>query len=165
MLVTLIVLAASRSGRLQAIMSSNTRDRDLAFQAAEAALLDAETRLPGFHANNFQPGVALAGLIDRSTASTELKVAASTADYWVSPLTPCPMAARAIAGSTPTARSTAASRSRAARRSRAWTSSPLRDRIPGHSRAFGRLHGTQDPLPLPHHRTRGRCFIRDAQAG
>ena len=84
-LVTLIVLAASRSGRLQAIMSSNTRDRDLAFQAAEAALLDAETRLPGFHADNFQPGVALAGLIDRSTASTELKVAASTADYWVSP--------------------------------------------------------------------------------
>jgi type IV pilus assembly protein PilX len=84
-LLTLIVLAASSFGRLQGIMSSNTRDRDLAFQAAEAALVDAELRLNAFHANNFRSSVVLAGLIDRSVASTALKVAASTADYWVNP--------------------------------------------------------------------------------
>jgi len=84
-LITLVVLAASRSGRLQAVMSSNTRDRDLAFQAAEAALLDAELRLPDFHRDYFNSHVVLAGLIDRSAASTELRAAASTADYWVSP--------------------------------------------------------------------------------
>lgn len=83
-MVTLIVLAASRVGRLQTVMSNNARDRDLAFQAAEAALVDAELRLNGFHVNNFRGHVALAGLIDRSAASTALKVAGSTADYWVS---------------------------------------------------------------------------------
>lgn len=85
LLITLVVLAASRSGRLQAVMSSNTRDRDLAFQAAEAALLDAELRLADFHRDYFSSRVALAGLVDRSAASTELRAAASTADYWVSP--------------------------------------------------------------------------------
>lgn len=85
LLITLVVLAASRSGRLQAVMSSNTRDRDLAFQAAEAALVDAELRLNGLHVNNFRSNVALAGLIDRSAASKELLVAGSTADYWISP--------------------------------------------------------------------------------
>lgn len=84
-LITLVVLAASRSGRLQAVMSSNTRDRDLAFQAAETALLDAELRLNDFHTDNFHSNVARAGLIDRSAASKELRVAASTADYWISP--------------------------------------------------------------------------------
>lgn len=84
-LITLVVLAASRSGRLQAVMSSNTRDRDLAFQAAETALLDAELRLNDFHIDNFRSNVARAGLIDRSAASKELRVAASTADYWISP--------------------------------------------------------------------------------
>ncbi len=84
-LVTLIVLAASSFGRLHGVMSNNTRDHDLAFQAAEAALVDAELRLNGFHVNHFRPSAALAGLIDRSTASTALKVAASTADYWVNP--------------------------------------------------------------------------------
>ena len=84
-LITLVVLAASRSGRLQAVMSSNTRDRDLAFQAAEAALLDAEQRLSDFHIDYFRNHVALPGLIDHSAASTELQVAGSTTDYWVSP--------------------------------------------------------------------------------
>lgn len=83
-LITLVVLAASRSGRLQAVMSNNTRDRDLAFQAAEAALLDAEQRLNDFHIY-FRNHVALPGLIDHSAASTELQVAGSTADYWVNP--------------------------------------------------------------------------------
>lgn len=85
LLITLVVLAASRSGRLQAVMSSNTRDRDLAFQAAEAALVDAELRLNDFHIDNFSSNVARAGLVDRSAASTALQVAGSTADYWISP--------------------------------------------------------------------------------
>lgn len=85
LLITLVVLAVSRSGRLQAVMSSNTRDRDLAFQAAEAALLDAELRLNDFHIDYFSRHVARAGLIDRSAASKELLVAGSTVDYWVNP--------------------------------------------------------------------------------
>jgi type IV pilus assembly protein PilX len=85
LLITLVVLAASRSGRLQAVMSSNTRDRDLAFQAAETALLDAELRLTDFHIDYFRRHVARAGLIDRSAASTELQVAGSTVNYWISP--------------------------------------------------------------------------------
>lgn len=84
-MVTLIVLAASRIGQLHGVMSSNTRDRDLAFQAAESALVDAELRLTGFHLNNFRPNSLVSGLIDRSTASTDLRVAASTRDYWVGP--------------------------------------------------------------------------------
>lgn len=96
-LITLVVLAASRSGRLQAVMSSNTRDRDLAFQAAEAALVDAEERLAfEFHAiladsiNSNVENVA-AGLLNRNSATlsasakTSIIVQASKADYWVSP--------------------------------------------------------------------------------
>lgn len=94
-LITLVVLAASRSGRLQAVMSSNTRDRDLAFQAAEAALVDAEERLAfEYHAlftdstNSNVENVA-AGLLNRSALSGSVKtgiiVKASKADYWVSP--------------------------------------------------------------------------------
>lgn len=95
LLITLVVLAASRSGRLQAVMSSNTRDRDLAFQAAEAALVDAEERLAfEFHAvftdgaNSNLENLA-AGLLNRSALSGSTKtgtlVKASRADYWVSP--------------------------------------------------------------------------------
>jgi len=95
LLITLVVLAASRNGRLQAVMSSNTRDRDLAFQAAEAALVDAEERLAfEFHAiltesvNSNVENVAV-GLLNRSaisgSAKTAIIVKASNADYWVSP--------------------------------------------------------------------------------
>lgn len=97
LLITLVVLAASRSGRLQAVMSSNTRDRDLAFQAAEAALVDAEERLAfEFHAvftdgaNSNLENLA-AGLLNRSASTlsestkTSLIVQASQADYWISP--------------------------------------------------------------------------------
>lgn len=131
-LVTLVVLAAARSGRLQAIMSSNTRDRDLAFQAAEAALLNGEERLIfEFHtifmdsANSSVENVGT-GLLNRNastlnaSARTAIIVKATRADYWVSSAS-----SGATAGSTPMVRSTAASRSRPARRSRAWTSSPV----------------------------------------
>lgn len=97
LLITLVVLAASRSGRLQAVMSSNTRDRDLAFQAAEAALVDAEERLAfEFHAvftdgaNSNMENLA-AGLLNRNSntlsasAKTSIIVLASKADYWISP--------------------------------------------------------------------------------
>lgn len=95
LLITLVVLAAARSGRLQAVMSSNTRDRDVAFQAAEAALVDAEERLAfEFHAiltdsaNSKSENLA-AGLLNRSALSGSAKtgtiVKASKADYWVSP--------------------------------------------------------------------------------
>ncbi len=97
LLITLVVLAASRSGRLQAVMSSNTRDRDLAFQAAEAALVDAEERLAfEFHpiftdsANSNLENLAT-GLLNRNSttlsesAKTSIIVQASAADYWVSP--------------------------------------------------------------------------------
>jgi type IV pilus assembly protein PilX len=97
LLITLVVLAASRSGRLQAVMSSNTRDRDLAFQAAEAALVDAEERLAfEFHpiftdsANSNLENLAT-GLLNRNSttlsesAKTSIIVQASKADYWVNP--------------------------------------------------------------------------------
>lgn len=94
-LITLVVLAASRSGRLQAVMSSNTRDRDLAFQAAEAALVDAEERLAfEYHtlftdSTNSNVENVAAGLLNRSalsgSAKTGIIVKASKADYWVSP--------------------------------------------------------------------------------
>ena len=95
LLITLVVLAGSRSGRLQAVMSSNTRDRDLAFQAAEAALLDAEERLVfDYHplltdgANSNSTSVAT-GLLNRNAlsggAKTRMIVKASNADYWISP--------------------------------------------------------------------------------
>lgn len=95
LVVTLVVLAASRSGRLQAVMSSNTRDRDLAFQAAEAALVDGEERLAfEYHArftdsaNSNVENVA-AGLLNRNALSASAKTAiivkASKTDYWISP--------------------------------------------------------------------------------
>lgn len=95
LVVTLIVLAASRSGRLQAVMSSNTRDRDLAFQAAEAALVDGEARLAfEYHAlftdsSNSNVENVAAGLLNRNalsgSAKTAIIVKASKTDYWISP--------------------------------------------------------------------------------
>lgn len=94
-MVTLVVLGASRSGRLQAVMASNTRDRDLAFQAAEAALLDGEERVVAYHdvftapANLASPNPA-PGLLNRSIEvdKTRLIVLGSTIDYWVSQTLP-----------------------------------------------------------------------------
>lgn len=94
-LVTLVVLAASRSGRLQALMAFNSRERDLAFQAAEAALLDGEARITTeFHAVFIAPAnSALAtpatGLLNRVVLDDKerygLIVLGSTDDYWVKP--------------------------------------------------------------------------------
>ena len=94
-MVTLIVLAASRGGRLQAVMASNTRDRDLAFQAAEAALLDGEDRVVAFHdifqapANskltNPAPGLLNRDALNNEAEKTRLIVLGSMADYWIKP--------------------------------------------------------------------------------
>ena len=49
-LISLISLAAARGIRQETVMANNTRERDLAFQAAEAALADAESKLlPVYH--------------------------------------------------------------------------------------------------------------------
>mgnify|MGYP000894890711 CR=1 FL=1 len=92
-LVTLVVLAASRSGRLQTIMASNTRERDIAFQAAEAALLDGEVQIATkFHAIFTAPANSAEetpanGLLNRVTLDDEkrygLIARGSTMDYWV----------------------------------------------------------------------------------
>lgn len=74
-LITLIVLAGARSVTQQNSMASNARERDLAFQAAEAALRDAEARIPVFHAN-----FAGAGLIVSNTTADITERA--TAAYW-----------------------------------------------------------------------------------
>lgn len=94
-LVTLVVLASTRSGRLQTIMASNTRDRDIAFQAAEAALLDAEARIATeFHAiftapANGSSATPAIGLLNRVMLDDDerygLIVLGSTTDYWVQP--------------------------------------------------------------------------------
>lgn len=93
-LVTLVVLGASRGGRLQTVMAGNTRDRDLAFQAAEAALLDGEERVAAFHdvftaPANVNASNPAAGLLNRNalatTEKTRLIVLGSRSDYWVSP--------------------------------------------------------------------------------
>jgi type IV pilus assembly protein PilX len=82
-LITLLVVAGGRSITQQTIMASNTRERDLAFQAAESALRDAETRLPVFHAS-----FAGTGLI--TTTSTADIATRSSAAYWTNPTSATP---------------------------------------------------------------------------
>jgi type IV pilus assembly protein PilX len=82
-LITLLVVAGGRSITQQTIMASNTRERDLAFQAAESALRDAETRLPVFHAS-----FAGTGLI--TTTSTADIAYRSSAAYWTNPTSATP---------------------------------------------------------------------------
>lgn len=77
LLITLLVIAAGRGITLQTTMAGNTRDRDVAFQAAESALRDAESTLPVLH------NQAGAGLITSATA-TEIATR-STAAYWTNP--------------------------------------------------------------------------------
>lgn len=85
-LVSLIALAASRGVRQETVMANNTRERDLAFQAAEAALADAEGKIqPLYHAKVKAGDFSLAGLVDRSDATTEDRVKATTAKYWTDP--------------------------------------------------------------------------------
>jgi type IV pilus assembly protein PilX len=82
-LITLLVITAGRGITQQNIMASNTRERDVAFQAAESALRDAETRLPVFHAS-----FAGTGLI--TTTTTADIATRSTAAYWTTPTTATP---------------------------------------------------------------------------
>ena len=52
--LAILGVAIARNSSMEERMAGNTRDRDLAFQAAEAALKDAEADLfPGFLANAF----------------------------------------------------------------------------------------------------------------
>jgi len=83
LLISLIGLAASRGIRQESVMANNTRERDLAFQAAEAALADGESKLQSvYHVNVLANDFSLAGLINRSTASTEDKIKPTMAKYW-----------------------------------------------------------------------------------
>jgi len=85
-LISLLGLSASRGIRQESVMANNTRERDLAFQAAEAALADAESKLQSvYHVNVIANDFSLAGLIDRSTASTEDRIKPTTAKYWTDP--------------------------------------------------------------------------------
>jgi type IV pilus assembly protein PilX len=81
LLLTLLVISAGRGISLQTTMAGNTRDREVAFQAAESALRDAETRIPTFHG-----AFAGAGLITSNTAA-EIATRA-TAAYWTNPAAP-----------------------------------------------------------------------------
>ncbi|MEY5098231.1 MAG: hypothetical protein RJA36_950 [Pseudomonadota bacterium] len=83
LMVSLLGLAAARGIRHETQMANNTRERDLAFQAAEAALADAESKLQTVYHDNVKANdFSRAGLIDRSTASTEDKIKPTTARYW-----------------------------------------------------------------------------------
>lgn len=70
LLISLIALAAIRGSGLQELMAGNMRDRNLAFQAAEAGLRDAEARLeqlpfPSFNGND----IGFVEALDGSTNS------------------------------------------------------------------------------------------------
>lgn len=75
-ILTLLGLTVARTASLEERMAGNTRDRDLAFQAAEAALQDAATDLQGY--------IAAATPFDGSTAGLVTFVANNAGDaaYW-----------------------------------------------------------------------------------
>jgi type IV pilus assembly protein PilX len=52
-ILTMLGITVARTTSMEERMAGNTRDRDLAFQAAEAALQDAASDLPGLLANPF----------------------------------------------------------------------------------------------------------------
>lgn len=68
-MLMLLGVTVARTSSLEERMAGNTRDRDLALQAAEAALKDAEADLNGFLANAFDGSTP--GLIayDAATAN------------------------------------------------------------------------------------------------
>lgn len=61
-ILMLLGIAVARTTSMEERMAGNTRDRDLAFQAAEAAMRDAAVVLPGFVADPFDGTTP--GLID-----------------------------------------------------------------------------------------------------
>lgn len=73
LMLTLIGVTASKVTSLEERMAGNTRERDLAFEAAEAALRDAESRLVA-------PGVA--GSQFRALATAVVALNANDIAYW-----------------------------------------------------------------------------------
>jgi type IV pilus assembly protein PilX len=72
--LTLLAIAAMRTTTLEELMARNARDRDLAFQAAEAALRAGESELTGAVPPPMAAGTA------RTTRITD----GSLNDYWIS---------------------------------------------------------------------------------
>lgn len=74
-ILMLLGVTVAQTSSMEERMAGNTRDRDLAFQAAEAALKDAEADLlSGLHSNAFDGSTA--GLIAHNPATT------NTSTYW-----------------------------------------------------------------------------------
>lgn len=71
--LTLIAIAAMRTTTLEELMARNARDRDLAFQAAEAALRVGEAELTGAVAPTLAPG----------TGRTPRITDGSLNNYWI----------------------------------------------------------------------------------
>lgn len=71
--LTLLAMAAMRTTMLEERMSANARDRDLAFQAAEAALRTGEQILRGATLPAFASGTAYTPRIAQGTLT----------DYWI----------------------------------------------------------------------------------
>ena len=68
--LTLLALAAMRTTTLEERMSGNARDRDLAFQSAEAALRAGEQVVQGATLPAFALGTPLTPLIDAATLTS-----------------------------------------------------------------------------------------------
>lgn len=68
--LTLLALAAMRTTTLEERMSGNARDRDLAFQSAEAALRAGEQAVSGATLPAFALGTPLTPRIDAATHTT-----------------------------------------------------------------------------------------------
>lgn len=68
--LTLLALAAMRTATLEERMSGNTRDRDMAFQSAEAALRAGELVLQGASLPAFASGTAYTTRIAAGTQTT-----------------------------------------------------------------------------------------------
>lgn len=73
-ILMLLGVTVAQTSSLEERMAGNTRDRDMAFQAAEAALKDAEADLAGFLANAFNGSTP--GLIAFDAATS------NNATYW-----------------------------------------------------------------------------------
>lgn len=70
LVMTVLALTASQATRMQERMAGNARDLDLAFQAGEAGLRAAETRIDGRVAPK---GLSLAACSDRDTCDVEAR--------------------------------------------------------------------------------------------
>lgn len=74
-LLSLLAIYGARTVIMENIMARNTRDRDLAFQSAEAAMRDAESRIAAYDAS-----FSGTGLIPTLAADMPTK---TTVDYWL----------------------------------------------------------------------------------